>query len=114
VKQVTVRNQTTGSIIASRASVADSIWPRFKGLMLHPPLAEGEALLIRPCNSVHMFFMRFPLDVVFTDRHGVVVKVARGLKPWRMALGGKAAHSALELAAGVAAGVSVGDTLVFE
>lgn len=114
MKQVSVRNQATGAVIAPFTSVADSVWPRFKGLMFHPPLAEGEALFIRPCSSVHMFFMRFPLDIVFVDREGAVVKVVRDLRPWRMALGGKGAHSALELASGAAAGVSVGDRLVFE
>lgn len=82
--------------------------------MLRKPLAEGEALLIRPCSSVHMFFMRFALDIVFVDRQGDVVKVVPRLKPWRMALGGKGAHSALEMAAGSAEGnVNVADHLEF-
>jgi uncharacterized membrane protein (UPF0127 family) len=114
LKQVIARNLTTGAVIAPNTSVADSPWPRFKGLMLRGPLAEGEALLIQPCNSVHMFFMRIALDIVFLDKEGAVVKVVSGLKPWRMALGGKGAHTALELASGAASGISVGDRLVFE
>lgn len=114
MKQVIARNQTTGAVIAPSTSIADSMWTRFRGLMLRGPLAEGEALLIRPCSSVHMFFMRFPLDIVFFDKEGAVVKVVSNLKPWRMALGGKGAWSALELAAGSAAGISIGDRLAFE
>lgn len=82
--------------------------------MLRGPLAEGEALLIQPCSSVHMFFMRIALDIVFLDKDGAVVKVVSGLRPWRMALGGKGAHTALELSSGAAAGISVGDRLSFE
>jgi hypothetical protein len=82
--------------------------------MLRRPLEDGEALLIKPCSSVHMFFMRFPLDIVFFDKGGTVVKIVSDLKPWRMALGGKGAWCALELPAGAAAGISVGDQIVFE
>ena len=114
LKQVIARNQTSGAVIAPRTSVADGIWSRFRGLMLRPPLEDGEALLIKPCNSVHMFFMRFPIDIVFVDKAGVVVKVISHLKPWRVALGGKGARNALELPAGAAAGINVGEQIAFE
>lgn len=115
MKVISVRNETKGSIVASDVSVAASMWSRFKGLMGRRSLGEDSGLLIRPCSSVHMFFMRFPLDVVFVDKAGVVVKIVRALKPYRLALGGKGAHSALELAAGaVGERVSVGDQLAFD
>ncbi len=114
MRQLVTRNETTGAVIAQETSIAESWWPRFRGLMMHGPLAEGEALLINPCSSVHMFFMRIPLDIVFLDKENRVVKIISSLKQWRIALGGKGAHSALEMAAGSATGVSVGDKLVFE
>lgn len=114
MKQVVARNQTSNAVIAPQTSVADGMWSRFRGLMLQKPLENGEALLIKPCSSVHMFFMRFPLDIVFFDKGGTVVKIVSDLKPWRMALGGKGAWSALELPAGAAASISVGDTIAFE
>lgn len=106
-------NQANGSEVAAEVRVARSLWARFWGLMGRRSLPEGQALLIRPCSSVHMFFMRFPIDVVFLDRDNRVVKIIPALKPWRAALGGRGAHSALELNAGAAevAGVGVGDTL---
>jgi uncharacterized membrane protein (UPF0127 family) len=84
------------------------------GLMFRKGLAEGEALLIDPCSSVHTFFMRFPIDVLFLDKEGRVVKIAAGLKPYRAALG-KGCKRVLEMAAGGAAGagVQVGDQLTF-
>jgi uncharacterized membrane protein (UPF0127 family) len=62
-----------------------------------------------------MFFMRFPLDVVFVDRNRTVVGVRHGLRPWRVA-GARRAVAALELPAGVAAhvGIDVGEVLVLE
>jgi uncharacterized membrane protein (UPF0127 family) len=62
-----------------------------------------------------MFFMRFPIDVVFLDRERTVVRVVNELKPWRVA-GARGAVAALELPAGAAAeaGIGRGDVLVFE
>jgi len=110
-----VLNETKGTIVASKVRQADSVWSRFWGLMFRRALAEGEALHIRPCNSVHTFFMRFTMDAVFLDKETRVVKVVPDMKPFRAAVGGKGAHSVLELAAGAAAlaGVEAGDTLVF-
>jgi uncharacterized protein len=65
-------------------------------------LPAGEGLLLKPCGSVHMLFMRFPIDVVFLDRELSVVGVAPDLRPWRMA-GRRGAKAALELPAGEAA-----------
>jgi len=61
-----------------------------------------------------MFFMRFPIDVVFLTRDDIVVKVVPGIKPWRAAMGG-GGKKALELPAGAAAesGLETGDQLEF-
>ncbi len=79
-------------------------------------LEEGEGLLLSPCSSVQTFFMRFPIDVIFVDGEARVVKVVAGLKPFRLALGGRGARDTLETAAGSTArsGTAVGDRLVVE
>jgi uncharacterized membrane protein (UPF0127 family) len=112
---VAARNQTKGLVIAPRVTVARSIWSRFWGLMGRSGLDEGAGLHIVPCSSIHMFFMRFPIDVIFIDKSLAVTKVVHGIKPWRAALGG-GGHSALELLPGVAASaqVEVGDVIEFE
>ena len=77
-------------------------WPaRLRGLLGSPPPAPGHALLITPCASVHTAFMRYPIDVVFVDRHGCILKVVEALPPWRAAGCWRARHT-LELAAGEA------------
>lgn len=98
----------------ARAGVAKSYGARFKGLMGRRELPAGEALLIEPCSSVHTFFMRFPIDVVFLDREDRVVKIAEALKPWRASMGG-GGKKALEMRPGAAAeaGIAVGDQLFF-
>jgi uncharacterized protein len=85
-----------------------------RGLLGRSGLGAGEGLLIRPTNSIHTFFMRFAIDVVFIDRAGVVLKVVSALRPWRLA-GSRGARCALELRAGEAAmrGIQPGDQLRF-
>ena len=80
-----------------------------RGLLGRSELAPGEGLLIRPAPSVHTFFMRFPIDVVFLDRDRTIVKIVSRLRPWRVASARKAV-AALELEAGAAdrAGLRLG------
>ncbi len=110
-----IRDLTRGVDLAANAGVADNAWTRFRGLMLRAPLSDGEALVIKPCGSIHMMFMRFAIDAVFFDKDGRVTKVARGVRPWiGLAFGGKGAKSVIELPKGAAAEVAVGDQLEFE
>ena len=74
---------------------------RLRGLLGRRELAAGEGLLIRPTNSIHTFFMRFPIDVVFLDRNGVVVKLVANVRPWRVTFAARGRY-ALELRAGEA------------
>jgi uncharacterized protein len=95
-----VRNETRGSVIALVTDVADTSAKRRKGLLGRDCLPEGHALWIVPCESVHTFFMRFPIDVVYLDRRHKVRKACRSISPWRLSMC-VLAHSVLELPAGV-------------
>jgi uncharacterized membrane protein (UPF0127 family) len=105
-----VREDST--VVCERCVVAATPWRRLKGLLGRAGLEDGEGLLIRPTSSIHMFFMRFPIDAVFLDRELVVCKVVTGLKPWRIAFA-RGAKSVVEVASGDAArrGVAPGDRL---
>jgi uncharacterized protein len=104
-----------GTVLCERCECAERALPRLRGLLGRHGLAPGEGMLINPGPSVHMFFMRFPIDVVFLDRSKKVVKIVRALRPWRTA-GARKAVAALELPAGRAerCGLRVGDTLTLE
>lgn len=84
--------------------------PRMKGLLGKRELVAGEGLLIQPAPSIHTFFMRFPIDVVFLAKNGKVMKVAANVGAWRMRWC-RRAFAVLELAAGEAGrrGITVGD-----
>jgi hypothetical protein len=76
-------------------------------------LDADEGLLFPGTGSIHMFFMRFPIDAIFCDRDLRVVKVVPGLRPWRTAAA-RGAKIVIELSAGAASGISVGDRLVLD
>jgi hypothetical protein len=95
-----VLNVTRGTLLASRLEVADSGPKRNKGLLGRKGLAPGEGLWIVPCESVHTFFMQFPIDLVYLDRKNKVRKVRGSVPPWRLSAC-LTAHSILELPAGI-------------
>lgn len=99
--------------MCERCRVADTFWLRLRGLMGRSSLEPGEGMLFERTGSIHMFFMRMPLDVVFCDADLRVVKVVTALKPWRTAAA-RGARVTIEVAAGAAAGVDVGDVLTMD
>jgi len=110
-----IRNDSTGATVASSASHATSHWARFAGLMLRSRLDPGAGLVIQPCSSIHMMFMRFSIDAVFYDSDRRVTRVARRVRPWiGLAFGGKGAKGVVELPAGAADGVEPGHQLSFD
>jgi len=70
------------------------------GLMGRPRLPKGEGLLIRPCNSIHMFFMKFSIDAAFMDRDFTIVRLVRNLAPGKIVGSVPGAWQVLETAAG--------------
>lgn len=111
-----VNNETRQRLLADRADKATSFLQRFKGLMGRRSLEVGQGLHIVPCNSIHTFFMRIPIDVLFLDAQGRVVKQMPALPPWRATSVYFQSRSVLELPAGVlaASGTQEGDVLSFE
>jgi uncharacterized protein len=94
-----VTNPARGSVLATCLEVADSGPKRNKGLLGRDGLAPGEGLWIVPCESVHTFFMRFPIDLVYLDRKNRIKKVRDSVGPWRLSAC-LSAHSVIELPAG--------------
>jgi uncharacterized membrane protein (UPF0127 family) len=101
-----------GAVICERCTIADTPLRRMRGLLGRRELGSDEGMLLRPAPSVQTLFMRFPIDVVFLDRNGVVVGVRPEVRPWR-SRSCRRARSTLELRAGEAArrGIRAGDVL---
>lgn len=111
-----IHNLTRDKLLATQGREATSFKDRFLGLMGRTEFALGEGLLIRPCNSIHTFFMRIAIDAAFLDRDGRIVKRYDALPPWRATSVHFKAHSVLELPAGtlLASETQEGDLLRLE
>ena len=64
--------------------VAEGPWERMRGLLARSPLVAGQGLLIQPCNMVHTWGMRYPLDLVFVSRPGRILQIAAHVHPRRV------------------------------
>lgn len=99
-------------VIVTDLRHADNFFTRLKGLIGCKPLQEGQGLLISPCQQVHTHFMAYPIDILFLDREYRVVHTIESLMPWRFSRYVRVASHVLELPAGAAHGIHVGDRLV--
>ena len=109
-------NVTRNCTLIEHGAVADGFWARLRGLIGHRPLRDGEGLMITPCNSVHTFFMGFPIDVVYVTADGEVAGLAEKLSPFRIGPIVRRARFVLELPAGTVArtGTQLGDRIVVQ
>jgi uncharacterized protein len=103
-------NKRTSMAVASVVELAVTRADRRRGLLGRDSLDLSAGMMLAPCVAVHTAFMRFPIDVMFVDRDGVVRKIVRDLKPWRIATSPRA-YAAVELAAGIERDVVLGDRL---
>jgi len=107
-------NTTKERIVAPHVEQADTVWKRFVGLMGRQSIQQDHALLLDPCGSIHMFFMRFAIDVIFLDSQDKVVRIVRNLKPWRISAA-SGAKKVIEMAAGsLDDSIETGDQLKLE
>ena len=101
--KVRVYNASKGTDIVTEGDVADRFWSRLKGLIGRTSLAPGQGLLIRPSKGVHMWFMRFPIDVIYVGEGDRVVDVDENMRPWAIGRPRAAARYVIEVPAGTVA-----------
>ena len=94
-------NLRNGKELSNSVAVADSLLKRMKGLLGKKEMLGGEALWIKPCVSIHTFFMKFPIEVVFLNKRNQVIAAIRNLRPNRITRFYLRAASVLELPAGI-------------
>ncbi len=101
--------------LGNQIRIADNWLARLRGMLARPAPKPGEGLLLTPCSSVHMYGMRFPLDVAFLDKRGAVVATYASLVPGARTRWHKNAAHALELPGGTLkeSDTAVGDVLVW-
>lgn len=106
-----VKNLVYNLEIIAEISIADNFIKRFLGYMFRKK-PHYEAILIKPCNSIHTFFMRFPIDVLFIDENMEVIKKIDGLKPGKIIMPQKRCKMVIEGKEGMFNNIKVGKKLI--
>lgn len=116
MRRVSVTNRTRDCPLGDRIAVADGFWTRLRGMLGRPEPEPGEGLLIVPSRGVHMYGMKYSLDVLLLDGEGRVVALYPGLEPGRRTPMYRGARYALELRQGALEGTGTeeGDVLEWE
>jgi len=111
-----VINETRNGVLADKATYAGTFWSRLRGWMGKRQAQPGEALILYPCRSVHTFWMRFPIDVLFLDRQGFVVYTLETVRPFSVSPVVRPARTVIELPPGIIRQTStrVGDVVRIE
>lgn len=102
-----VYNSTQNSEIAHNSKMAENFFSRTIGLLSRNSLNESEALIIKPCCSVHTFFMKFDIDVIFVKRNGKITALYENVKPWRILPIHPTSFFVIELPAGTINGKNI-------
>jgi hypothetical protein len=97
-----------GTVVAERCTVAASFLPRLRGLLGRRELPAGEGLCLQDSSSIHMFFMRFAIDVAFVDGDGRVLHACHTIRPWRISRIVFGSKAAIELPAGTLHSFGIG------
>ncbi len=99
-----LENKTRGTKIADKVELANTFWKRFRGLMLRRKFKKGNAMLFEFDHTgrfgIHMFFVRFPIDLVYLDSNFKVVETRAGIKPWKTYMPKAGANYLVELPKG--------------
>jgi uncharacterized protein len=117
MKTIRFLNERNGSVVCENCDVADNMWTRGKGLLGRASLGENEGIWLAPGSSIHMFFMKFSIDVIFLTKDDVIADIVENIAPGKMYVAKPKAgkpFGALEVAAGTVARTrtQIGDQLV--
>lgn len=112
---VRIFNVSKRIMLADQAEIAGSFGRRLAGLIGRFTFSRGKALILKPCNAVHSFFMLFPIDVAFINDQGKVLATIKRMRPFKVCRPVRGATAVVELPAGVieTTGTELGDTLQF-
>lgn len=102
MRKAALISAASGETLVPNVEIADSFLTRLAGLMGRRTLPADAGLVIEPCNGVHCWFMRFPIDVVYLDKDWRVIKVDEAMKPWRIGRPVKGSRRVIELPGGAA------------
>jgi len=108
-----LRHQTTNEIVLSNLQIPKTFYKKAKGLIGTKEMDENFGLWLKPCSSIHTFFMSIAIDVIYLDRALKIQRIDHQIQPWRVPRPAFGSHSVIEIKAGAAKknNLSIGDQL---
>ncbi|MGJ9457690.1 DUF192 domain-containing protein [Oceanobacillus sp. CF4.6] len=100
MRHIKLINSQTEQVIAGKVKGAYTFWPRFKGLMLTKSMPENTGLHISPCPSIHTFFMKYSIDILYLNKENEIVGIEENLEPGKIGKRFSGAYSVIEFPAG--------------
>lgn len=95
-----IQNKTQQTVLSDNCRMAEDFRTRLIGLLDRSEIQPGEALVITPCQQIHMFFMKFPIDVIFVDRTDTVVGLVENIQPFALSPIIRNSYRAIEVPVG--------------
>lgn len=110
-----INSSKGGIIVAHKVAWAGTSAERRRGLLGRSSLSAEEGIYLAPCEWLHTFGMRFPIDIAFMSTDGVILAIHHGLKPNRLSKIVLRAKGVLELSEGTLrrTNTAVGDIVLF-
>ncbi|MFD1019921.1 DUF192 domain-containing protein [Thalassobacillus hwangdonensis] len=93
-------NLSNEQLLAGETRQAYRFFQRLRGLMFTGQLNSGAGLHIKPCRSIHTFFMNYPIDVVYVNELNVVIAIDESMEPGKLGKVYADAASVVELPVG--------------
>ena len=103
-------NVTQRKVLAKKVRYCNRFFSRLKGLLGTEPDPD-EACWLIPCNMVHTFGLRYPIDILFLNKKNEIISVIQNLKPNRLSPFVPTAHSVVEFASGTQQELRPGERL---
>ncbi len=91
--------------------IAKTFFNRFLGYMFREK-PHHKAILFLPCNSIHTFFMKFSIDVLFLDENFCVIKKIENLGPYKIIMPVKTAKAVVETKTGGFKEINIGEKIL--
>jgi len=109
-----LKNETQNKHLATNVVLATTFGRRLKGLSFSKKLSPDTVWIFPHCQIIHMFFMRFPLGLIFLDQKKAVIHIVKTINPWKISPYVKNAYYVIEACPEIMENIQIGETLAWE
>jgi uncharacterized protein len=106
-RPLSIVHEPSNTVLAGKAVLAEGFLIRAQGMITREFDETLDALIFPNCGSVHTWFMKIPLDLLFLDLQRRVLGWKEQVRPWRWVCGPKGTKYVIELPEAKLCGISI-------